>query len=144
METDEQFHERAGFLHERRNDVIAEEYIEGRELYVSVIGNHRLQVFPIRELIFREVPPDSRRSPPTTRNGTRPIANAGVWKTGMPKDWSRRWSRHIEAVCKRIYHLLTIDGYARRPAAQPRMNFTSSRPTQIRFSPRTKISRSPP
>ena len=30
----------------------------GRELYVSVLGNSRLEVFPIRELVFREVPPD--------------------------------------------------------------------------------------
>ena len=39
-------------------DAIAEEYIEGRELYVSLLGNHRLQVFPIREMIFQEVAPE--------------------------------------------------------------------------------------
>src|SRR5688572_23834266 len=59
VENDEQFKERVLFIHEKYdNDVIAEEYIEGRELYVSVMGNHKLQVFPIRELVFREVPPD--------------------------------------------------------------------------------------
>src|SRR6478735_8207433 len=56
---DEQFNDRVRFIHEKfDNDVIAEEYIEGREFYVSVLGNNRLQVFPIRELVFREVPPD--------------------------------------------------------------------------------------
>ena len=59
VETDEQFKERVQFIHDSyNNDVIAEEYIEGRELYVSVVGNHRLDVFPIRELVFRAVPPD--------------------------------------------------------------------------------------
>ena len=59
VETDEQFRERVAFIHEKHDgDVIAEEYIEGRELYVSLMGNLRLTVFPIRELIFREVPPD--------------------------------------------------------------------------------------
>src|SRR5690349_10734893 len=59
VETDEQFNERVAFIHEKYDgDVIAEEYIEGRELYVSVMGNLRLSVFPIRELVFREVPPD--------------------------------------------------------------------------------------
>ncbi len=59
VETDEQFRERVQFIHEKYdNDVIAEEYIEGRELYVSLLGEHRLEVFPIRELVFREVPPD--------------------------------------------------------------------------------------
>ena len=59
VETDEQFRERVAFIHEKHDsDVIAEEYIEGRELYVSLMGNLRLTVFPIRELVFREVPPD--------------------------------------------------------------------------------------
>ena len=59
VETDEQFRERAAFIHEKHDaDVIAEEYIAGRELYVGLMGNLRLTVFPIRELIFREVPPD--------------------------------------------------------------------------------------
>ena len=59
VETDEQFRERVAFIHEKHDgDVIAEEYIEGRELYVSLMGNLRLTVFPIRELVFREVPPE--------------------------------------------------------------------------------------
>src|SRR6266566_1433903 len=59
VETDEQFKERVQFIHEKHDaDVIAEEYVEGRELYVSLLGNHRLRVFPIRELVFNEVPPD--------------------------------------------------------------------------------------
>src|SRR6185503_6839184 len=48
VENDEQFRERVEFIHEKfAADVIAEEYIEGRELYVSVLGNTRLDVFPI-------------------------------------------------------------------------------------------------
>ena len=59
VETDDQFRERVTFIHEKHNsDAIAEEYIPGRELYGSVIGNSRLHVFPIRELVFREVPPN--------------------------------------------------------------------------------------
>lgn len=114
VETDEQFHERVQFIHEKTdNDVIAEEYIEGRELYVGVIGNHRLQVFPIRELVFREVPPDEPK--------------IATYKAKWDEAYRKRWGlenrfaeglepavvRNIEAVCKRVYHLLTIDGYAR-------------------------------
>ncbi len=114
VETDEQFRERVVFIHEKTdNDVIAEEYIEGRELYVSMIGNHRLQVFPIRELVFREVPPDEPK-----------IATyMAKWDEAYRKRWGleNRFAenlepavvRNIESVCKRIYHLLTIDGYAR-------------------------------
>src|SRR5437899_3660603 len=56
VETDEEFRERVAFIQEKHDaDAIAEEYIEGRELNVSLMGNLRLKVFPIRELVFREV-----------------------------------------------------------------------------------------
>jgi D-alanine-D-alanine ligase len=114
VETDEQFNERVQFIHTKYdNDVIAEEYIEGREFYVSILGNHRLQVFPIRELVFREVPPDEPK--------------IATYKAKWDEEYRKRWglqnifaegldpavTRKIENVCKRIYHLLTIDGYAR-------------------------------
>jgi len=114
VETDEQFKERVQFIHEKHDqDVIAEEYIEGREFYVSILGNHRLQVFPIRELVFQEVPPDEPK--------------IATFRAKWDEEYRKRWGlqnrfaegldpavvRHIEQTCKRIYHLLTIDGYAR-------------------------------
>lgn len=55
--------ERVGFVHNKIHDAaIVEEYIEGRELYVSVLGNaENLKILPIVELIFdpdRERPED--------------------------------------------------------------------------------------
>ena len=114
VENDEQFRERVQFIHEKfDNDVIAEEYIEGRELYVSVMGNHKLQVFPIRELVFREVPPDEPK--------------IATYRAKWDEEYRKRWglenrfaeglepALHTQIVqtCKRIYRLLTIDGYAR-------------------------------
>ena len=114
VETDDQFRDRVEFIHEKfGQDVIAEEYIEGRELYVSVFGNHRLQVFPIRELVFKEVPPDEPK--------------IATYKAKWDEEYRKRWGLQnrfadgldatvvakIEQSCKRIYKLLTIDGYAR-------------------------------
>ncbi len=49
--------ERARFVHEKfRCDVVIEQYIEGRELYLSALGHHRPVVFPPRELFFAQVP----------------------------------------------------------------------------------------
>ena len=43
--------ERVRFIHRKvGTDAIAERYVEGRELYVGVIGNLKLQVFPVWEL----------------------------------------------------------------------------------------------
>src|SRR5688572_3582045 len=114
VENDEQFKERVQFIHEKIvNDAIAEEYIEGRELYVSVMGQHRLEVFPIRELIFKEVPPDEPK--------------IATYRAKWDEEYRKRWGlqnqfaegldpavvANIQKTCKRIYHLLTIDGYAR-------------------------------
>jgi D-alanine-D-alanine ligase len=114
VENDEQFRERVAFIHEKHDaDVIAEEYIAGRELYVSLMGNLRLSVFPIRELIFREVPPDEPK--------------IATYRAKWDEEYRKRWGlqnrfaegldpalvAHIEQTCKRIYRLLTIDGYAR-------------------------------
>lgn len=135
VETDEQFRERVAFIHESvDNDVIAEEYIEGRELYVSMLGNHRLQVFPIRELVFREVPPDEPK--------------IATYKAKWDEAYRKRWGlenrfaegidpavlRRIEDTCRRIYHLLTIDGYARldlRLNAANELYFIEANPNPI-------------
>ena len=135
VETDQQFNERVQFIHEKYdNDVIAEEYIEGRELYVGVLGNHRLQVFPIRELVFREVPPDEPK--------------IATYKAKWDEEYRKRWGlenqfaealdpalvRKIENTCKRIYHLLTIDGYARidlRLNAKNEIYFIEANPNPI-------------
>ena len=53
VDTDEKLEERVTFIHERIGTAaIAEQYVEGRELYVGVLGNDRLRVLPVWELEF--------------------------------------------------------------------------------------------
>ncbi|MHC4403561.1 MAG: D-alanine--D-alanine ligase family protein, partial [Planctomycetota bacterium] len=60
--SDERLVDRVGFIHDDvESDAIAEEYIEGRELYVGVIGNQRLETFPIWEMLFTKMPEDMAR-----------------------------------------------------------------------------------
>src|SRR5437667_4988344 len=135
VENDEQFRERVAFIHEKHeSDVIAEEYIDGRELYVSLMGNARLTVFPIRELVFREVPPNEPK--------------IATYSAKWDEDYRKRWGLenqfpegldpalvvHIEQTCKRIYRLLTIDGYARidlRLTAANELYFIEANPNPI-------------
>ena len=132
VETDENFRNRIGFIHEKyKSDAIAEEYIEGRELYVSIMGNVKLTVFPIRELIFREVPPNEPR--------------IATYKAKWDEKYRKRWGlegrfaenldpalvSEIEKTCKEIYRLLTIDGYARidlRLSAENKPYFIEANP----------------
>ncbi len=135
VENDDQFTERVRFIHEKfDNDVIAEEYIEGRELYVSVMGDSNLRVFPIRELVFREVPPDEPK--------------IATYRAKWDEEYRKRWglenrfaeglddalTKRIADTCRRIYRLLTIDGYARidlRLTAAGEVYFIEANPNPI-------------
>ncbi|MDE2137701.1 MAG: D-alanine--D-alanine ligase, partial [Gammaproteobacteria bacterium] len=49
--------ERIAFVHEQiKSDALVEEYIEGRELYVGVMGNDRLTRLPVWEMVFGSLP----------------------------------------------------------------------------------------
>jgi D-alanine-D-alanine ligase len=54
---DEKLAERVEFIHRQTNShAIAEQYIEGREIYVSVIGNRNLQTYTPWELVINNLP----------------------------------------------------------------------------------------
>ncbi len=58
----EGLHDRVAFIHRKLcQPAIAEELIEGRELYVGIIGNRELQILPIVEMIFDKVPEPEKR-----------------------------------------------------------------------------------
>lgn len=53
VNSDEKLKDRVAFVHEHvKSDALVEEYIEGRELYVGILGNQRLRTLPIWELLF--------------------------------------------------------------------------------------------
>jgi D-alanine-D-alanine ligase len=106
--------ERVRYCHDEiGTDALVEEYIEGRELYVGVMGNYRLRVLPVWELLFTKLP-----------NGRPNIATAKVkWdskvqkrlgvKTEAAKDLPVGVTEHVTRLCKRIYRALCMSGYAR-------------------------------
>ena len=109
VETDEQLRERVSFLHEKYDaDVIAEQYIDGRELYVSVMGNQRLTVFPIRELVFKEVPANEPRMATYNAKWDEAYRKRKGLENQFAEELEPALVARIEETCKRIYRLLTI------------------------------------
>ena len=105
----------SAWLHPRavRHPTIVEHYIEGRELYVGVIGNQRLHVFPVWELLFTKMPDDWHIATEKVKHDTdyqerrRDSSWAGrrIWHPSLPRAFRRS--------TKRIYRTLELDGYAR-------------------------------
>jgi D-alanine-D-alanine ligase len=113
VDGEDAFVERVKFIHQSMNmDAIAEEYIEGRELYVTVMGNKRLTVFPPREIKFGELPEDAR---------------VATYKAKWDDNYRDRWGiksvfagklpdgveEEINEVCKRAYRALNFSSYVR-------------------------------
>lgn len=110
---DDKLVERVAFVHEKLGtDAIAEQFIHGRELYSSVLGNQRLRVLPTWELLM------------TNRADEEPLIATEKAKfdldyqekkgvelraAGLDEEIERRVAR----LGRRIYRALGLDGYAR-------------------------------
>ncbi len=113
VENHEQLARRATFIHEKLGTAaIVEQFIDGRELYVGVIGNERLDVLPPWEMSFAQMP-DNRWKIATERV---------KWSTqyqkkhGIMTDRARLDAPTIERMqrmAKRAYRALDLSGYAR-------------------------------
>ncbi len=106
--------DRVAYVHEElKTDALVEEYIEGRELYVGLLGNRRLQTFPVWEMLFKRLP-----------EGVPNIATAKVkWdpayqeeigiETEAAEGLEPATVQAITKLCKRVYRVLYQSGYSR-------------------------------
>jgi len=114
VSNDDELAERVRLVHERqKTHAIAEEYIDGRELYVGVVGNERLQVFPVWELHFSRLPEDAPRIA-TERVKWDPEYQKKVGvRTRAAKDLPTGVDGEISRLVKRVFRALYLNGYAR-------------------------------
>ena len=113
VENQEQLERRAAFIHEKLGTAaIVEQYIDGRELYVGVMGNERIEVLPPWEMSFDGLT-DHR------------------WKIATERvKWSAKYQKKhgimtdraqlndedrdtLQRIAQRTYRALDLNGYAR-------------------------------
>jgi D-alanine-D-alanine ligase len=113
VKTEGALKERAQFVNENwEQAAIAEEYIEGRELYVSILGNKRLSVLPIRECHFNF---EGNEGP-----------CLATYRVKWNKEYRKKWNiefgfaeletslvKNIQRVCKKAYRILQLRDYGR-------------------------------
>ncbi|HEY8258914.1 MAG TPA: ATP-grasp domain-containing protein [Gemmatimonadales bacterium] len=108
--------ERVTMIHERFGQpAIAEEFIEGRELYVSLIGNgDDLTILPITEMVF-----DKRKTRPEERIATQSAkwdedyrARKGI-RNVFARPLSRAVRERIGEICRMAFRSLWLRDYAR-------------------------------
>jgi D-alanine-D-alanine ligase len=114
VEDDEKLRERVKFIHESvGTDAIVEQYIDGRELYVGLLGNHRLRVFPVWEMHLSKLPEEARRIATDRVKWSAKYQKKYGIKTGEAKGLTEEQVRLIQRICKRTYRILGLSGYAR-------------------------------
>ena len=114
VEDDGKLEERVHFIHETiGTDALVEEYIEGRELYVGILGDKRLEVFPIWELSFDGMPEESRPIATERLKWSLTYRKKHAIVSGPARELPDKVAARIRETCRRVYRNLMLSGYAR-------------------------------
>ena len=114
VDSDEKLKERVAFIHESIGTAaIVEQYIEGRELYVGILGNQALQAMPVWELFFKNMPEGAKRiATDRVKWSVKYQKKYGI-DSGPTVDLPDAKIVEIQHLCKRAYRALELSGYAR-------------------------------
>ncbi len=109
-----QLRERVEFIHQHtESDALVEEYIDGRELYIGVLGNKRLTTLPVWEMDFGTAA-EKRSGIATSRvKWNREYQQKHGIKTGPAEGLSQAQADNLGRLAKRIYRGLHMCGFAR-------------------------------
>jgi D-alanine-D-alanine ligase len=114
VENEDKLAERVKFIHDSiGTDALVEGYVEGRELYVGMLGNDRLKVLPIWELSFTKMPEEQRKIATERLKWSLTYQKKHGIVSGEAKDIPDAVAARIRDICKRIYKNLMLSGYAR-------------------------------
>jgi len=106
--------ERIEFVHaQTQSDALVEEYIDGREIYVSILGNERLQTLPLWQLNFGSMAQGQASIATRKAKWDRRYQKHHGIHTSQVVDLSPTIAAELGRMAKRIYRALHLTGYAR-------------------------------
>ena len=114
VDSDEKLKERVQFIHDSIGTAaIVEQYIEGREIYVGILGNQALQALPVWELFFKNMPDGAKHIATERVKWSVNYQNKYGIDSGPALDLPEAKNDEILHLCKRAYRALELSGYAR-------------------------------
>jgi len=114
VDDDNKLEERVAFIHKSvGTGALIERYIEGRELYVGVLGNRRVQTFPVWELDLSKLPEETRRIATERVKWSRTYQSKYGIRSGEATDLPEGAAEKIRDIARRTYGILGLSGYAR-------------------------------
>jgi D-alanine-D-alanine ligase len=100
-------------LDELKQSALVEEFIDGREINVSVVGNDELVVFPISEIDFSRLPEDYPRIISYNSKWMYKTVEFTGTKAVCPANLNEDETKIIQDAAKKVYRLLGAADYAR-------------------------------
>ncbi|MBI1870953.1 MAG: ATP-grasp domain-containing protein [Chlamydiae bacterium] len=114
VKNDEALNERIQFVHEKlEQDALVEEYIEGREFYVGLLGGAELQVLPIIEVDFSNFPKDKPKVASFKAKWDMRYREEKGIRSIFPKDLPDELIAKISEVSSLAFRALNLRDYAR-------------------------------
>ena len=114
VEDESKLQERVGFVHQSLGTgALIERYIEGRELYVGVLGNTRVDVFPVWELDLTKMPEDGKRIATARVKWSRKYQQKYGIKSGEAESLPEGVAAKLQDCAREVYRVLGLSGYAR-------------------------------
>jgi D-alanine-D-alanine ligase len=114
VQDDDKLKERVEFIHASvKTGALIERYIEGRELYVGVMGNGHVHILPVWELVMDNLPDDARRIATERVKWSRNYQDKYGIRSGEARNLPEAKSEEVQHLAKRAYRALGLSGYAR-------------------------------
>ena len=112
--SEEEALERARFIQEKFHcDALIEEYIDGRELYLSVMGNRKLTVLPPREIFFHDVPEDTPKFATFKAKWDDTYRKKWGIQNGPATELPAGVDEKLARLARKVYRVLKIRGFGR-------------------------------
>jgi D-alanine-D-alanine ligase len=106
--------ERVEFIHDEvQRDALVAEYVDGRELYVGVLGNTKLVALPPWEMGFGTLPRNQARIATHRAKWNRSYQARHGIRTGKARGLSTEQLALLRRLAKQTYRALYMNGFAR-------------------------------
>ena len=114
VEDEPRLRERIEFVHEQtHSDALVEEFVDGREIYLGVVGNERLTLLPPWEMSFGSLGETALAIATRKVKWDRAYQKHHGIDTGPAKGLPQGVAEVLGRMARRIYRALHMSGYAR-------------------------------
>lgn len=110
---EEKLTERISYIHKKIGvDAIVEEFVEGREFYIGVMGNYRMELLPVWEVFYRKADKPEKEFYSRSAKWNEKYRQRKGIDSGKAKI-TPELEKKIQDVARKTYKALGLNGYAR-------------------------------